>query len=86
MRFCSEHRNDQYIIDMVDEGMYDFLNTHVCCYKNYKTVPTHFVGSIAFYFEDVLRKHCQNLGIQIGKIKNKPVEGLLHYHIAKLGL
>jgi glucosamine kinase len=86
MRFCSEHRHDQYIQDMVDEGMYDFLNTHVCCYKNYKTVPTHFVGSIAFYFEEVLRKHCINLGIQVGKITNKPVEGLLHYHLAKLGI
>ena len=86
MRFCSEHRADQYIVDMVNEGMYDFLNTHVCCYKNYKTVPTHFVGSIAFYFEDVLRKHCANLNIQVGKITNKPVEGLLQYHLGKLGI
>lgn len=86
MRFCSEHRTDQYIKDMVDEGMYDFLNTHVCCYKNYKSVPTHFVGSIAFYFEEVLRKHCTNLGIRVGKITNKPVEGLLHYHLDKLGI
>jgi glucosamine kinase len=84
MRFCSEHRAEQYIRDMVDEGMYDFLNTHVCCYKNYKTVPTHFVGSIAYYFEDVLRKHCANLGIHVGKITNKPVEGLLKYHLHKL--
>ena len=86
MRFCSEHKKEQYIIDMVDEGMYDFLNTHVCCYKNYKTVPTHFVGSIAFYFEELLRKHAANLGIQVGRITNKPVEGLLHYHLKKLGL
>jgi len=86
MRFCSEHRTEQYIRDMVDEGMYDFLNTHVCCYKNYKTVPTHFIGSIAYYFEDVLRKHCTNLNIQVGKITNKPVEGLLQYHLRKLDM
>jgi glucosamine kinase len=86
MRFCSDHRAEQYIIDMVDEGMYDFLNTHVCCYKHYKTVPSHFVGSIAFYFEEVLRKHAKNLGIQVGKITNKPVEGLLHYHLSQLAI
>ncbi|MFN8308531.1 MAG: hypothetical protein U0T73_01090 [Chitinophagales bacterium] len=86
MRFCSEHRTDQYIADMVDEGMYEFLNIHVCCYKNYKSVPTHFVGSIAFYFEEILRKHCKNLQIIPGVITNKPVEGLLKYHLEKMNI
>lgn len=86
MRFCSEHRQEQYIEDMVDEGMYDFLNTHVCCYKNYKAVPAHFIGSIAHFFEDLLKKHCKNLGINVGCITNKPVEGLLHFHLKNLGL
>jgi len=83
MRFCSEHRTEQYIKDMVDEGMYDFLNKHVRCYKNYREVPVHFVGSIAFYFEDILRKHCANHEITVGTITNKPVEGLVAYHLAK---
>ena len=61
MHFCSEHRDNQYIKDMITEGMYEFLNYHVCCYKNYREVPVHFVGSIAYHFEEILREHCKNL-------------------------
>lgn len=83
MRFCSEHRDEIYIKDMVDEGMSDFLRKHVCCYKNYREVPVHFVGSIAFYFEEILRKHCAYNNITVGTITNKPVEGLVKYHLEK---
>jgi N-acetylglucosamine kinase-like BadF-type ATPase len=83
MRFCSEHREKQYIKDMIHEGMYEFLNIHVCCYKNYREVPVHFVGSIAFYFEEILREHCKNLHIQVGVITNKPVDELVRYHLEK---
>jgi glucosamine kinase len=64
--------------------MYEFMNTHVCCFKNYREVPVHFVGSIAFYFEPILRRIAANLNINIGKITNKPVEGLVQYHLEKL--
>lgn len=83
MRFCSEHRNELYIKDMVDHGMFDFLNKHVRCYKNFREVPVHFVGSIAYYFEDILRRHCKNHDIKVGKITNKPVNGLVKYHLQK---
>ena len=83
MRFCSEHRDNQYIKDMITEGMYEFLNFHVCCYKNYREVPVHFVGSIAYHFEDILRKHCDNLHIKVGMITNKPVDYLMLYHMKK---
>jgi glucosamine kinase len=83
MRFCSEHRDKQYIKDMIHDGMYEFLNIHVCCYKNYREVPVHFVGSIAYYFEEILREHCKNLHIQVGVITNKPVDELVRYHLEK---
>ncbi|MBK7147255.1 MAG: hypothetical protein IPH78_00190 [Bacteroidetes bacterium] len=84
MRFVSDNREHQYIKDMVDEGMYEFMNAHVCCFKNYREVPVHFVGSIAFYFEPILRRIAQNLNINVGKITNKPVEGLVKHHLAQL--
>ena len=83
MRFCSEHRDNQYIKDMITEGMYEFLNYHVCCYKNYRDAPVHFVGSIAYYFEEILMAHCNNLHIKVGLITNKPVDNLVKYHLEK---
>ena len=83
MRFCSEHKKNQYINDMITNGMYEFLNIHVCCFKNYREVPVHFVGSIAYHFEDILRECCKNLEINIGIITDKPVENLVKYHLQK---
>jgi len=86
MRFVSDHRQHIYIRDMVDEGLYEFMNTHVCCFSNYREVPVHFVGSIAFYFEDIIRRIATNLNITVGIITNKPVQGLARYHTAKMQL
>lgn len=84
MKFVSDNREHQYIKDMVDDGMYKFMNTHVCCYENYREVPVHFVGSIAFYFEPIVKRIAANLNITIGVITNKPVERLVEYHTGGL--
>lgn len=83
MRFCSKNRNEEYISRMIFDGMYEFLNIHVRCFPNYREVPVHFVGSIAYYFEPVLRQHCKNNHINLGVITNKPVDGLVTYHLEK---
>ncbi len=57
------------------------LNTHVCCYKNYKTVPTHFVGSIAFYLKTELEEVLSKSNIRLGNVLRRPIDGLIAYHI-----
>lgn len=86
MRFVSDNRHHRYIQDMVDEGLYEFMNTHICCFKNYREVPVHFVGSIAFYFEEIIHKLAANLSIQVGIITNKPILGLAKYHTTQKGI
>lgn len=46
-------------------------------YKNYKV---HLVGSVAYFYQDVLREAAQELGIKLGRIIQSPMEGLLDYH------
>jgi len=55
----------------------------MCAATKITEVPVHFVGSIAYHFEDILRKHCDNLKIKIGMITNKPVDYLMLYHMQK---
>jgi glucosamine kinase len=80
MKFCSEHRDHPYIVEMIRAGMKDFLLTHVCCFPNHKEVETNFVGSVAHYFEDILKEEGQKLGVSVGRTLKKPVEGLVGYH------
>jgi N-acetylglucosamine kinase-like BadF-type ATPase len=80
MRFCSQHREDPYITSMIRKGLRDYLETHVACYPNHKEVPVNFVGSVAYYFEPVLREVAGEMGIRIGKVVKKPILGLVDYH------
>ncbi|MBI1183240.1 hypothetical protein GC194_03135 [bacterium] len=80
MKFLSDNKDDRYVQDMVYHGLSRFIDIHIWRYKGFKTVPVHFVGSIAFFFENVLRKAADNHRIQVGRIIQKPVEELLNYH------
>jgi glucosamine kinase len=79
-RFCTEHRSEPYVQKMAREGMRTFLEIHVACFANYKSVDVDFVGSIAFYFEEQLRAVALEMGIQVGTVVRKPIYGLVRYH------
>ena len=80
MPFIAKHREENFFKVMVEEGMRNFMEVHVCCYPNYKEVPVHFVGSIAQIFDREVEKAANSLGIKIGQIIQKPIQGLVSYH------
>ena len=49
-------------------------------YEGYKTMPVSFVGSVAYYYRDVLEEAASSLGIKIGTVIKSPMEGLIKYH------
>ena len=81
MKVLSDNKELPWVIDIVDKGMEEFFMSNIACYKNYQRVPVHFIGSIAFHFEDNLRRVAQKLGIQVGTIIKKPIFGLVNYHM-----
>lgn len=82
-RFLSDRKEDGYIRQLVTKGMTEFFDVCVCHYKGYKTLPVHFVGSIAYYFETILREVANEKGIHIGKVIKSPIGELTNYFIAK---
>jgi glucosamine kinase len=84
MKIFSSYKDNSYVKNTVAAGMNHFLLNHVCCFANYKTVPVHFIGSIAFHFEDILKAEAQKLGIEVGNIIKKPIDGLVDYHLKYL--
>jgi hypothetical protein len=46
----------------------------------YPALPVGFVGSIAYYYQDVLKKVMVDNGFEIGTILQSPMEGLKVYH------
>lgn len=80
-RFIARHQDHPFIQEMLYEGMHRFLQVHVCEVPGYKGLKVHFVGSIAFYFNEPIRKAAADLGIDIGQIIKSPIQNLLKYHV-----
>jgi hypothetical protein len=67
--------------NFAQEGFEDFFRHHVCCYKDYKNYPVHFVGSIAYHFKEVLQKVADKFGCELGIVDKNPVYRLLDWHL-----
>ncbi len=49
-------------------------------YKNHDKLPIHFVGSVAFHYQDLLKEAVEAMNMKLGKIIQSPMEGLIKYH------
>ncbi|MBQ8099846.1 MAG: ATPase [Paludibacteraceae bacterium] len=77
-KFAAENIDNPMIYALV----YDHFNQFVL--RNLKQypadLPVGFVGSVAYYYQDVLRKVLQDNGIILADIMQDPMEGLKIYH------
>ena len=81
MKFINRHYHHEYVTEMIQHGMNEFIKIHVCCYPEYKLVKTHFIGSISKIFEKELKAAAENHGVLLGDIIQKPVDNLVNYHL-----
>ena len=82
-KFMTDHKDDPWVIKTVTKGVEEFYNLYVCGYPNYKELKTHFVGSIAFYFEDIIRMVGAKKEVTVGKIVRHPINALAEYFLSK---
>ena len=69
-----------YIAQLVHENFLDFFSKNILLYPRYREMNTHFVGSIAWYFNGSLRKAASEKGIRVKNIIENPIAGLTLYH------
>ena len=58
----------------------EFFKNRILTFEEYKTCPVHFVGSIAYFSSDIIKEVADELGVTIGEIIRRPIDGLLDYH------
>lgn len=79
--FMSQYTSDPFIIELLKVGFDEFVQTNIKSYPDCKRLTCHFIGSIAFHFQDVLREVCEANEIQTGKILKHPIEELNQFII-----
>ncbi|MCZ4225399.1 N-acetylglucosamine kinase [Pedobacter rhodius] len=82
-RFLANNYDHVFVKDILKKGFQEFVDTNVKDYPNYKTIPCHFVGSIAYYYQDILKDVLKENGITAGKILQKPIQDLYDFILQK---
>jgi N-acetylglucosamine kinase-like BadF-type ATPase len=81
MKVMSENAELEWVQETINKGMNEFLESHILLFKNHTKVPTHMIGSVAYYFEQNLRDEAAKYDVTIGTIIKKPIFGLVNYHL-----
>lgn len=79
-RFITEHKSHPYCYKLYYYSFMEFFDKHVCRYADFQNKPVNFVGSIAYYNSDILRKAAMDKGIQVKLILESPIAGLTLFH------
>ena len=77
--FLIENTEEPCIHRIVLNGFKNFFTRNVMQY-DYKNVKVHFIGSIAYYYKEVLEEAANALQIELGTIIKSPMDGLVEYH------
>ncbi|MDX1904844.1 MAG: N-acetylglucosamine kinase [Thermonemataceae bacterium] len=78
--FFSEHIGQPFIKSLIELNFKLFLEKYVLKLPAAKSLPIHFVGSVAFYFQDILKNILESFDLKKGNILQSPIEGLIMYH------
>ncbi len=79
-RFMFEFKTDKYIKKLIKKGFQEFFKCRVLPYHVSEETPIYFIGSIAYYFGDILEKVANKHALSITGIVQRPIDNLIEYH------
>ena len=82
-KFIYQNLKEQYIIDLVAGCFHQFFDKHICKYKKHNSVKLSCVGSVAYYYSNILRAVAADKGVNIDTIIETPIAGLTLYHLGE---
>lgn len=78
-RFMNENRHEKEIEAIIVRCFTQFFERNIKQY-DYKNYPVNIIGSIGFYFKEMLEMAATPMGIKLGIVEQSPVMGLVKYH------
>ena len=77
--FYSEHKKHQWVQQTIKDSFETFLDLFVLQMPNHEKTPVHFIGSIAYHYQDLLVEVLNKKKLIKGKIIQKPIDELAAY-------
>ncbi|MFA0962016.1 N-acetylglucosamine kinase [Roseivirga sp. BDSF3-8] len=85
-KFLFHHKNDPHIYRMIYLSFTEFMEKNVLKCTNHQHYKVHFVGSIAFYYSDILRQVANDCHVALRNVLETPIAGLSLYHQEQAGI
>ncbi len=85
-RFMGDHLTHPFIIETLRTGFQEFVDTNIKDYADYKSLNCHFIGSIAYFYQQILKDVCAANEITVGNIYQKPITGIFNFILHKEGI
>ena len=85
-KFMFDFKEDKYIKKIIKKGFQEFFKYRVLPYNKTADTPIYFIGSIAFYFRDILEKIAKKNNLVITDVIQRPIDNLLEYHKNNINL
>lgn len=79
-QFLFHNLKDPYVYRLVYECFDLFFEKHIMKYENTSKFKIHFVGSVGFYYSNILRQVANDKGLTLRNIMESPIAGLTLYH------
>lgn len=81
--FMLKKRSHPYIQSLLFEGVEEFFNQAVLIFPAAPYVPCHFVGAVAYHFQDTLKEICSKHGITPGKTLEHPIREIYDFVVER---
>lgn len=79
-KFMFEFKEDKYIKKIIKRGFQEFFKYRVLPFGKTTDTPIYFIGSIAFYFSEILKKVAKKNHLSVTGILQRPIDNLLDFH------
>lgn len=79
-KFMLDRKSHPFIQHLIFQEMKNYFEYQILPYEESKTCEINFVGSIAYYYEDIIRAAAAEFHLNIGTIVQKPIDNLVNYH------
>jgi len=84
--FILKNERNAYFNKILTKGIKEFFKNRILPIQESQELPVHFVGSIAYFSQDIITDVARYHMIKLGKFVRRPIEGLIEFHRNKLKL
>lgn len=82
--FIFDQKTNPYFHKLLKEGISNFIECRILTFENAHQMPIHFIGSIAYFSQDVIAECLKENNLKLGNVIQRPIDGLIEYYRNKI--